>query len=302
MTDKIAVHGIDSNWLEEHDIHRFSHKAMATVFDILIYHDNYSYALQAATESFAQLDLLEQDLSRFVVNSDISRINQLKPGESTVVGVESMECLVICQRLQSETNGAFNPTVGKVIDRWKNETESVININENIGNLILDSKSYTVTLIDNPISIDLGGIGKGYALDKLKVTFQEWGIETILINSGRSTFLAVEAPKDETGWPLTISHPSDKSELKRISLNKSAIAGSGIEKGNHIVSPSNYQPVQNRLGAWSVAKTGAEADALSTSFMIMSEREIIDYMNHHPDVGGMVFDEKGSMRKFGTFE
>ena len=79
MRDKIAVHGIDSNWLEEHNIHRFSHKAMATVFDILIYHDNYSYALQAATESFAQLDLLEQDLSRFVENSDISRINQLKP-------------------------------------------------------------------------------------------------------------------------------------------------------------------------------------------------------------------------------
>ncbi len=77
MRDKIAVHGIDSNWLEEHNIHRFSHKAMATVFDILIYHDNYSYALQAATESFAQLDLLEQDLSRFVENSDISRINQL---------------------------------------------------------------------------------------------------------------------------------------------------------------------------------------------------------------------------------
>jgi len=56
------------------------------------------------------------------------------------------------------------------------------------------------------------------------------------------------------------------------------------------------------LGAWSVAKTGAEADALSTSFMIMSETEIIDYMNHHPDVGGMVFNEKGSVRKFGIFE
>jgi len=302
MMDKITDHGLDLNWLDEHGIHRFSHKAMATVFDIFIYHDNYSYALQAAMESFAQLDLLEQDLSRFVENSDISRINQLKPGESTVVGAESMECLVICQRLQTETNGAFNPTVGKVIDHWKNKTESAININENIGNLVLDSQSYTVTLIDSPISIDLGGIGKGYALDKLKVTFQEWDIETILINSGRSTFLAVEAPTDEIGWPLVIFHPTGKSELKRISLNKSAVAGSGVEKGDHIVSPSNYQPVQNRLGAWSMAKTGAEADALSTSFMIMSETEIIDYMNHHPDVGGMVFNEKGSVRKFGIFE
>ena len=112
----------------------------------------------------------------------------------------------------------------------------------------------------------------------------------------------MEPPKDETGWPFIIPHPSDKSELKRISLNKSAVSGSGVEKGDHIVSPSNYQPVQNRLGAWSMAKTGAEADALSTSFMIMSETEIIDYIHHHPDVGGMVFNEKGSVRKFGIFE
>ena len=302
MVDKISVQGIDSNWLKKHGIHRFSHKAMATVFEIFIDHDNYSYALQAATESFAQLDLLELELSRFVENSDISRINQLKPGESTIVGGESMECLIICQRLLVETNGAFNPTVGKVIDYWKNNSESEICINENIGNLILDSKSYTVTLTDNIISIDLGGIGKGYALDKLKSTFQEWDIKNILINSGRSTLLAMEPPKNEIGWPLIISHPSHKNELKRIFLNNSAIAGSGVEKGDHIVSPSNYQPIQNKLCAWSMARTGAEADALSTSFMIMSEGEILDYIKHHPDVGGMIFNEEGSLMKYGTLK
>jgi len=154
MMDNIIYHGIDSNWLDEHDIYQFSHKAMATLFDIFIYHNSYSYALQAATESFAQLDLIEQDLSRFIENSDISRINNLNPGESTVVGEASMECLIICQRLQDETNGAFNPTFGKVIDYWKNETKSEINFNEDIGNLVLESESFKVTLIDNPISID----------------------------------------------------------------------------------------------------------------------------------------------------
>ena len=111
MVDKISFQGIDSNWLKKHTIHRFSHKAMATVFEVFIYHDNYSYALQDAIESLAQLDLLDLYLIRFEENSDISRINKLKPGESTIVGAESMECLTICQRLQVETNGAFNPTV-----------------------------------------------------------------------------------------------------------------------------------------------------------------------------------------------
>ena len=170
------------------------------------------------------------------------------------------------------------------------------------GNLVLESESFKVTLIDNPISIDLGGIGKGYALDKLKKIFQEWEIETVLINSGRSTFLAMEPPKDEIGWPLIISHPFDNHAIKKIFLNKSSVAGSGIVKENHIISPSNYQPIQNRLGAWSKAKTGAEADALSTSFMIMNETEIIDYINDHPNMGAMIFDKKGNSLNLGTFE
>ena len=66
MIDKIKLSGLD-----DYGIHRFYHKAMSTVFDIFIYHDSYSYAFQAASEAFIQLDLIEQDLSRFLENSDI---------------------------------------------------------------------------------------------------------------------------------------------------------------------------------------------------------------------------------------
>lgn len=293
---------MDSDWLAMHGIHQFSHKAMATVFDVFIQHHDFSYASQAATEAFAQLDLLEQDLSRFVENSDISRINQLKPGESTIIGMEAMKCLILCQKLLSETNGAFNPTIGKIITYWKDETESNFDEKEKIGSLLLDTDAFSVTLIDNPISIDLGGMGKGYALDKLMETFQEWNIEIVLLNSGKSTFLAGKAPSEEVGWPMTLYHPLDQTVLYQISLVNNAIAGSGIEKGDHIISPSNFCPIQNRLGTWSMAKTGAEADALSTSFMIMGENGINEYVNHHPNVGGMVIDKKGGVIKFGILE
>jgi thiamine biosynthesis lipoprotein len=293
---------MDSEWLKNHGIHQFSRKAMATVFDIFIQNDDDSYASQAATEAFAQLDLLEQDLSRFMENSDISRINQLKPGESTIVGLETMECLVLCQKLQSKTSGAFNPTIGKIITHWKDKTELDLDKKENIGNLLLDVESFTVTLMDNPISIDLGGMGKGYTLDKLMETFLEWDIDIVLLNSGKSTFLAGKAPIGESGWPMMIFHPKTNKIIYQFSLLNNAMAGSGIEKGNHIISPSNFQPIQHRLGAWSMAKTGAEADAFSTSFMIMDEMDIRELVDNYSDLGAMVIDEKGGVLKFGSWD
>jgi thiamine biosynthesis lipoprotein len=293
---------MDSDWLETHQIHQFSHKAMATVFDIFIQHPDKSYASQAATEAFAQLDLLEQGLSRFVENSDISRINQLKPGESIIIGVDAMECLIMCQKLQSQTKGAFNPTIGKIITHWKDETKSELNDQELIGNLVLDAKSFTVTLMDNPISIDLGGMGKGFALDKLLEMFKEWDIDKILLNSGKSTFLAGSAPVGESSWPMTIFHPESGKVIHQFLLKNNAMAGSGIEKGNHIISPTNYQPIQNRIGAWSMVNTGAEADAFSTSFMIMDETDIRELVDNDSGVGGIVIDEKGGVLKFGLWE
>ncbi|MBC8215840.1 MAG: FAD:protein FMN transferase [Candidatus Marinimicrobia bacterium] len=294
-------HIINRDWLVTHGIHQFSHKAMATVFDIFIQHSDNAYASQAATEAFAQLDLLEQDLSRFVENSDISRINQLSPGESTVIGADTMGCLVIAQKLQTETKGAFNPTIGKIITHWKDETESELYEQELIGNLVLDTESFTVTLMDNPISIDLGGIGKGFALDKLLEMFNEWDIDKILLNSGKSTFLAGNAPVGESGWPMTIFHLESGKVIHQFSLENSAMAGSGIEKGNHIISPINYKPV-HRMAAWSVAETGAEADALSTSFLIMEESDIRELVDNDSNVSGMVIDEKGGVLKFGVWE
>ncbi|MBT4282427.1 MAG: hypothetical protein HOD98_03910 [Candidatus Marinimicrobia bacterium] len=292
---------MDSDWLLKHGIHQFSHKAMATVFDVFIQHSDKAYASQAATEAFIQLDLLEQDLSRFVENSDISRINHLKPGESTIIGVDTMECLIIAQKLQAKTKGAFNPTIGKIITHWKDETESGIDSKDKIGNLLMDAESFTVTLMDNPISIDLGGIGKGFALDKLMDTFLEWEIETILLNSGKSTFLAVNAPNGTAGWPLTIYHPETNEYIEQVDLVNNSMAGSGLEKGNHIISPANFEPIQNRLGAWSFAKTGAEADGLSTSFMIMVESEIKDYILNKSKFGAIIIDNNNRVIKVGAW-
>ena len=82
------------------DYHRFSHNAMATVFEIMMIHDDFNYAEQCAFEAFKEIDRLEQDLSRFNESSDISRINSAAPDEAVRIGPDTFECLEQCLRLR----------------------------------------------------------------------------------------------------------------------------------------------------------------------------------------------------------
>ena len=91
-------------------LHRFSHTAMATTFEIIIADEDPDYAGQVSREAFKELDRLEQILSRYVENSDITRINHLSPDQSLVVSPETLECLEISKQINKETEGVFDIT------------------------------------------------------------------------------------------------------------------------------------------------------------------------------------------------
>ena len=84
---------VGCDWSSIHGIHRFAHEAMATTFEIFIQHKNARYARQAAAAAFMELDRLEGELSRFIDNSDISRINNLNVNQSLRIGLAAFECL-----------------------------------------------------------------------------------------------------------------------------------------------------------------------------------------------------------------
>lgn len=91
---------------------RFSHEAMATVFEVHGVHPDARYAAQAAQAAFDLADRLERDLSRFLPNSDIGRVNHLSSGGSTRVSPSTMECLVIARHVFDLTGGAFDVSIG----------------------------------------------------------------------------------------------------------------------------------------------------------------------------------------------
>lgn len=294
---------VKSDWDSIAGIRRFSHEAMATTFEVIILPENARYAEQAAQAAFDKLDQLEQELSRYIENSDISRINNLTVGQSTRVSLETFECLQLSRRINAETSGAFDITVGSLLSYWLNPDKSLrvpskeeLNLarqRTGMDHLQLDESQFSVKLLKNHVQVDLGGIGKGYAIDKMAELLREWSIDVALIHGGYSSALGFGSPRETKGWPVTLSNPRNlKQTLARLCLRNRALSGSGVQKGLHIIDPRRQEPVEGRCAAWVCACDAATADALSTAFMVMSPDEVKRYCSRHPDVLAMVILEE----------
>jgi FAD:protein FMN transferase len=287
------------------NVHRFSHRAMNAVFETIIQHEDAVYARQASQAAFDVIDRLEGDLSRFIETSDVARINNLAAGTPLQVSLDTFACLKISRQMYDETGGTFDVTAGLLVDCWRDEykkprtpsPEELAFARTHTGmNLVqLDESRYAVELAVSPVRVDFGGIGKGFGVDRIAESLREWSIDRALINGGYSSALALEAPVGLAGWPVTFSDPANRDRvLARLSLACAGISGSGVEKGSHIIDPRTGRPVQNCVAAWSVAGTGAIADALSTAFMVMRVDEVRSYVRGHDTARALLVEPEGA--------
>ena len=254
--------------------HRFAHEAMATLFEIHCVHPDPHYARQAAQAAFDLVDRLEQEQSRFVANSDVSRINQLSAGQGTRVSPSTMECLQIARRMYDVTGRAFDVSLGSGL----------------LG-LALVPEDFLVEARADGLRLDLGGIGKGYAVDRAVELLGEWEIRNALVHGGFSSVLALDAPPERDGWPLTLSSPwrEDHEVLARVAARHRAFSASGTRKGGHVRDPRSAKPVRGRAAWVALPRAGegqedaaALAEALSTAFLVLREEEVTDLVRQWP--------------------
>jgi FAD:protein FMN transferase len=287
------------NEKKKEDFHRFTHGAMGTVFEIKISKSDFDYAKAAAAEAFRLLDILEQYLSHYIANSDISRISNLDVGEWTKVSVETYECLQQCVDMYSLTGGVFDVTLGWLYKTWLNENmtlkaptfDEISKAKKQAGlfHLSFDETQFQVGMNGGPVRLDLGGFGKGYALDKLAEFLREWDLDSYLINGGQSSMLFGEPPEGANGWDITLSDPfNDYKEFRALCLKNIAISGSGLKKGRHIIDPRSGEPIDVQRSTWAFAPTAAFADGLSTSFMILSFEETAKICKSFPAFKAMI--------------
>ena len=258
---------------------KFSHQAMNTNFAIFIQDERGDYAGRAAREAFNEVDRLEGLLSRFVGNSDVSRINALKVGEREIVDIDTFRCLQAAQKAWGLTDGCFDACAGKLIAAYKENGAAAVNqslyVKGDAFGLVLDEDGFSVGVINDSVSVDVGGIGKGYAVDVIAGVLDEWGIKKVLISAGASTVRALDKPDGKDGWGVTISDPDDGGVLKWLELGNEVLSSSGTKKGEHIIDPSSGLPAKDKRACWVRLKgTAAMADALSTAVMVMDDEAV----------------------------
>jgi len=158
--------------------------------------------------------------------------------------------------------------------------------------------------------VDLGAVGKGYALDKAAEILEDWEVGEALLHAGTSTVLAMGScdlgaseSSAERGWPVGIGADwGQEAGIGRIHLCDESLSGSGTEvKGAHILDPRTGLPAHHHLAAWAIAPSAAVSDALSTAFMVMSTEEVEEFCRTHPDIRALVVRTRWGKPKLADF-
>jgi len=246
----------------------FTHEAMNTTFFLRICEPDESTANGMARECCDQLDLLESRLSRFVVGSDVSRINCMKAGETLYVSDSCHQCLLTALQGHSLTGGLFDITLGRRIAHFKSGLEGAEP--EIVGRLIIHPDAPAITCESPGREIDLGGIGKGFALDHLRQFLVDWGAEGGLLAAGASSLLAF----GPAAWPVDLT--GDRAS-QRITLMNTALSASGTGiQGSHIVHPGGEgaMPASPSRRVWVKASTAAVAEIWSTALLLLDPTDV----------------------------
>lgn len=259
--------------------HRFRHRAMGGAFEVRAAEADEQAARRAAEAAFDELDRIEKALSFFQPYGDVGQINVAAVGQTLRVGLDAGRCLAIARQLWADTDGAFDVTVGAAL-RAEGPPPRV-----GMAQLEIDESQHTVRKLAG-VQVDLGGIGKGYALDRMAEVLREWDVPSALLHGGASTVLAVGPAR----WRVALRDPADEDApaLGHVVLRGAAFSGSSTFHAAHIADGRTGQRIDADRAAWALAPTAAEADALSTAFCVLGPQQVQAVCGRRPELSAIL--------------
>ncbi len=294
-----------------------SQAAMGTVFEILIYGRDTRNLSAAARQALREIVSLDDQLSRWKSGSDISWINGHAAEEPVRVEPELFRLLLQSRRIGSETNGAFDITVAPLVRAWGfyrkqgrlPATEEIKSALEKTGmqHIRFDSRERTV-FFDRPgIELDLGGIGKGYGVDRAVQFLKMNKVRAALVNSGTSTMYAMGLPPGQEAWRIGIRDPADEGKaIATVALRNGSVSTSGgpekmFEIGgksySHILDPRTGFPAKGMVSATAIAPSATATDALATSFYVLGPEDTRKYGKAHGRVKAVLVPQGDGSEK-----
>jgi thiamine biosynthesis lipoprotein len=284
---------------------RLACHAMATRFEFVLYGENPIALRAAGEEAIREIHQLEARLSLYRPSSEIAHVNARAAREPVRVSPPVFALLERAQNLSTETAGAFDITIAPLGRCWgfmggsgKIPTQDELNqARAKVGmNLVhLQRQDFTVRFAIEGVMLDLGAIGKGYAIDCATEILREAGVTNGLVHSGTSTVSAIGAPPGEEHWKIAIENPanclktsngSPATELRGSppepltsvclrdeSLSVSAVWGKSFQADGqtlgHVLDPRTGKPVTDTVLAAVVLQSATETDVLSTALLTL---------------------------------
>src|SRR5450432_2548402 len=192
---------------------------MGTAFSIVAYGEDRGRLQSAVSQGLEEARRLDEMLSNYKPASEWSMVNRMAAGGPVHLTPELFQLLEACVEYSRQSEGAFDITVGPLMKVWgfykgsghlphRAEVRGALDL---VGwrNILLDAKARTVRFAQNRVEIDPGGIGKGYAVDRLAQILKDQGIGRALISAASSSIYAIGTPPDEQGWKIGIKNPKD---------------------------------------------------------------------------------------------
>jgi thiamine biosynthesis lipoprotein len=253
---------------------------------------------------FEEVDRLDEQMSNYRPESELSAINREAASHPVVVEPGLFHLLEISVRRSEETDGAFDITVGPLMKSWgffrgRGRLPAQAEISQvltRVGyqHLELDPARRTIRFDEGGIEIDLGGIAKGYAVDRAVEILRSNGITSAFVSSGTSSIYALGSPPGERGWKITLRAPYDAREagdifhLQNYSLSTSGSYEKFFKVGGksfcHIMNPHTGWPAEGVLSTTVLAPTGTDTDGRSAGFFVMGVERSRKYLAVHPNL------------------
>ncbi|MDA7980007.1 MAG: FAD:protein FMN transferase [Pirellulales bacterium] len=292
---------------------RYSTTAMACEFEVAVPAENRSLDAAATAEppalqALALVEQLENQMTVYRSDSELAQINQRAATEAIIVEPKLFALLKQCKTLAEKTQGAFDITSTPLTRVWgfhrrEGRIPSDVALSEArsiIGwqHLVLDEESMSVRFEKAGLELNLGAIGKGFALDRCGELMREHGESCFLWHAGQSSVLATgDQPSQPTGsgWPITIGNPLKPGKpLGTLRVANVGVATSGSsqqffrhegQRYGHVIDPRTGKPASGVLSVTVMADTAAEADALATAFSILGPARAEEYCQARPTCG-----------------
>jgi len=310
--------GLRGAWGEEPLVRvEASHDAMGTQFTIVAYGTDTRFLAQVANEAFEEIDSLDAQMSNYKPESELSRINREAAREAVLVEPRLFDLIEYSLRGSEETDGAFDITVGPLMKAWGffrgqgrvPTARELADVMKRVGyhHVHLDLEQRTIRLDTPGVEIDLGGIAKGYAVDRAVEVLRANGVTTALVSSGTSSICALGAPPGDRAWRITLRDPlqadkvGDVIHLKNYSLSASGnyekFFALGGKTYSHIMDPRTGRPVENMLSTAVLAPSGVDSDMLSKLYVLGVEgsRKVLA---RHPGLVVIFYRPAGTKQKY----